>query len=122
MPELIKIGIVGAARILPAHLRALSLLRRQGVDSFRVTALASRRREDAEMFRKRGEGPTPRPVTSINPADPLAAPHIYVSDVQDDVEARVYDDWRQLVESPDVTAVEVPPTPGPPPQMGPAAR
>jgi len=55
MPKRINIGIVGCGRILPAHLRGYRLLREKGIDTFRITALVSRNRADAEMFRKRGE-------------------------------------------------------------------
>src|SRR4051812_2244457 len=55
MPDPLRIGVVGCARILPAHLRGMAALRATGVDSFRVTALCARERHDAEMFRRRGE-------------------------------------------------------------------
>jgi predicted dehydrogenase len=108
MPKRINIGIVGCGRILPAHLRGYRLLREKGIDTFRITALVSRTRADAEMFRKRGEGPPPRPPVSQNPDDPLSAPHIYVSDFQDDVEARVFDSVEEMLEKGDVDAVDIP--------------
>jgi predicted dehydrogenase len=87
---MIRIGIVGCGRILNAHLQGYQRLREKGVDSFRITALCARREEDALMFRRRGEGPTPRPPV-LDPAtgDPLAAPHTYLSDFQDHVEAQI---------------------------------
>lgn len=95
---MIRIGIVGCGRILNAHLQGYLQLRRLGIDHFRITALCARRVEDALMFRKRGEGPPPRPPV-LDPAtgDPLAAPHTYVSDIHDDVEVAIYTDYRDLI-------------------------
>ncbi len=107
MPAPIRIGIIGCGRILPAHLRGYRLLREAGVDDFRITALVARRPEDAHMFRKRGEGPPPRPPVSRNPADPLAAPHLYVSDFQPEEEARVYPTVEALLAEDVVDAVDI---------------
>lgn len=104
----IRIGIVGTGRIVPAHLRGYSLLRQSGYDNFRITGLMSRRRQDAETFRKRGEGPEPRPPVSKNPSDALSAPHMYVSDFQSDVEARVFDNLDEMLESGAVDALDIP--------------
>ena len=87
--RMIRIGIVGCGRILNAHLQGYQRLRELGIDNFRITALCARREEDALMFRRRGEGPPPRPpVLDPSTGDPLAAPHTYLSDFQDDVERR----------------------------------
>ena len=103
---MLRIGIVGCGRILNAHLQGYRLLREQGVDSFRITALCARRREDALMFLRRGEGPPPRPPV-IDPAtgDPLAAPHTYLSDFQDDVQPLIFTDYRDLIASGHVDAI-----------------
>jgi len=103
----IRLGIVGCARILPAHLRGIAALQAAGFDPVRITALCARRLDDALMFRQRGEGPPPRPPTSGNERDPLAAPHRYVSDLQSDVRADVYDDWRDMLSADRVDAVLV---------------
>jgi predicted dehydrogenase len=103
---MIRIGIVGCGRILNAHLQGYKQLRERGIDNFRITALCARRAEDALMFRRRGEGPPPRPPV-LDPAtgDPLAAPHTYVSDFQDDVEVAIYTDYRELIASDTVDAI-----------------
>jgi predicted dehydrogenase len=103
---MIRIGIVGCGRILNAHLQAYKQLRELGIDNFRITALCARREEDALMFRRRGEGPPPRPpVLDSATGDPLAAPHTYLSDFQDDVDVEVFTDYRELIASGAVDAV-----------------
>lgn len=103
---MIRIGIVGCGRILNAHLQGFLKLRQAGVDGFRITALAARNLDDALMFRRRGEGPAPRPPTlPPESGDPLAAPHTYLSDFQDDVEAEVYVDYVEMLEAGHVDAV-----------------
>src|SRR3712207_3674239 len=103
---MIRIGIVGCGRILNAHLQGYKQLRERGVDNFRITALCARREDDARMFLRRGEGPAPRaPVLDPATGDPLAAPHTYLSDFQDDVEVRIYDDHRAMIAEGAVDAV-----------------
>ena len=103
---MVKIGVVGCARILPAHLRGLKAIQERGSDDFRITALCARRIEDARMFRKRGEGPQPRPpVTSLMVDDPLHAPHMYASDLHDDVLPEMFTDWQEMLRATDVDAV-----------------
>ena len=103
---MLRIGIVGCGRILNAHLQGYMRLREKGIDSFRIVALCARKESDALMFRKRGEGPPPRPpVLDPSTGDPLAAPHTYVSDINDDVEVDVYTDYRDLIASGKVDAI-----------------
>ncbi len=103
---MIRIGIVGCGRILNAHLQGWKKLREAGVDNFRITALVARKEEDALMFARRGEGPPPRPpVAPPSSGDPLAAPHTYLSDFQDDVDVKIYTDYRQMIEDGVVDAV-----------------
>jgi predicted dehydrogenase len=102
----VRLGVVGCARILPAHLRGIVRLQEKGLDPVRITALCARRREDALMFNQRGEGPPPRPAASDNPADPLGAPHRYVSDMQTEP-AAVFTDWRDMLGADCVDAVLV---------------
>ena len=105
MGDGIRIGIVGCGRILPAVLRGLRLLRESGDDAFRITALCARKREDALMFRRRGEGPPPREPVSTIPADPLSVPHTYVSDIQPGPPPEVYTDYRAMLAADVVDAV-----------------
>jgi predicted dehydrogenase len=103
---MIRIGIVGCGRILNAHLHGFRLLRDRGIDGFRITALVARREEDAWSFHTRGHGPPPRPpVLPPESGDPLAAPHTYLSDFQDDVQVRIHTDYRRMIDAAQVDAV-----------------
>ncbi len=103
---MIRIGIVGCGRILNAHLQGYKRLRELGIENFRITALVARREDDARRFLRRGEGPPPRPpVLPPESGDPLAAPHTYLSDFQDDVDVQVYTDYRAMLERAPVDAV-----------------
>lgn len=79
----------------------------RGWRDFRITALCVRVLEDACTFRRRGEGPQPRPSVSANRDDPLAAPHLYVSDIHAETLPEVLDDWRWMLDSDIVDAVLV---------------
>ncbi len=103
---MIRIGIVGCGRILNAHLHGYRKLREAGIDNFRITALVARNIDDARMFRKRGEGPPPRPpVLPPDSGDPLAAPHIWLDDFQPDTEVAVFSDYNEMIASGLVDAV-----------------
>jgi predicted dehydrogenase len=104
---MLRLGVVGCARILPAHLRGLAAIQAAGLDPIRITALCARHVDDAVMFRQRGEGPPPRAPASTNVQDPLGAPHRYVSDLQSDVVPEVFDDWRVMLDADLVDAVLV---------------
>ena len=103
----VHLGIVGMARILPAHLRGLRVLRDNGLANVRITALCARKIEDAATFRRPGEGPPPRPPVTTNERDPLGAPHTYVSDLFPDTVPELYDDWRKMLEADAADAVLV---------------
>lgn len=102
-----RIGVIGSGRILPAHLRGLHALREAGFDDFRITALVARNPEDAGMFRKRGEGPTPRPPVAKDPGDSLAAPHRYISDFQPEEDAVIYPTVEAMLAANAVDAVTI---------------
>lgn len=102
---MIRIGIVGCGRILAAHLRGYRLLREAGVDDFQITALCSRKADDALGYVKRGEGPPQRTPVSDIPGDPLAVGDEYLSDFQPGVEVEVFTDYREMIESGPIDAV-----------------
>ena len=104
---MIRIGLVGAGRILPAHLRGYQLLRQAGIDTFRITAITSRTRRDAESYMQRDSGPMPRPAVSTQPSDPLSVHDVFVSDFQNDVHAEVYDSLEDMLAADAVDALDI---------------
>jgi len=103
----IKIGIVGCGRILNAHLRGYKTLYDQGYDSFRIVALCSRREDNAQRFRMRGEGPAPITPIGRGAGDPLAVPPMYVSDIHDDVAVTIYTDYKQMIDRGEIDVVDI---------------
>jgi predicted dehydrogenase len=102
---MVKIGLVGCGRIMPAHLHGYNALLENDVD-VRIAALCARKIEDAKRFRRRGEGPPPRKPVGP-PGDPLAKPHIYVYDFQTDTDVEVFDDYRVMLKKADIEAVDI---------------
>jgi len=102
---LIKVGLVGCGRIMPAHLHGYKELQEKGV-KVRIKALCARKIEDAKRFRSAEDGVSPR--KPIGPSgDPLAAPHIYVYDFQKDTDVEVYDSYDRMLKEADIDAVEI---------------
>jgi 1,5-anhydro-D-fructose reductase (1,5-anhydro-D-mannitol-forming) len=108
MASAIKIGVIGCARILNAHLRGFKILQEAGhEDLFQITSLCARKEEDALRFRRRGEGPPPRPNPIETPGDPLNAPHTYIDDLHAGFSADIYTDYREMLKSGDIDAVVI---------------
>jgi predicted dehydrogenase len=105
--EPIRIGLVGAGRILPAHLHGYHLLRQAGIDTFRITALTSRTRRDAEAYVSRYSGPVPREPVSSQPSDPLSIHDVFISDMQDDVHVQVFDTLEDMLAADVVDALDI---------------
>lgn len=103
----IRIGLVGAGRILPAHLRGYELLRQAGIDGFRITAITSHTKRDAVSFVKRGVGPEPRPAVSAQPSDPLSVHDVFLSDFQDDADIEVFDSLDDMLAADTVDALDI---------------
>ncbi len=101
---MLRIGIVGTARILPSHLRGMKQILDARLADFRVTALVGRTLEGALSFRRRGEGPAPRPPV-MSGGDPLAAPHMYVTDVHPDTVPTCHTTVEAMLSAGDVDAV-----------------
>ena len=104
MAQPLRIGLVGAGRIVPAHLRAYAALRAAGVDDFRITAICSRNADRARAFVTPGGEHMP---TVFGGNDPLAARPVPIPDFQDDVEPQIYIDARDMLDAGVVDAVDV---------------
>ena len=103
--KMLKVGLIGCGRIMPAHLHGYKKLIERNID-VRIKALCARKIEDAKRFRSREDGVPPRKPVGP-PGDPLAKPHIYVYDFQKDVDVEVYADYREMLKKSDIDAVEI---------------
>ena len=102
---MVRIGIVGCGRILAAHLEGYRLLREAGVDGFEITAICSRKAQDAMSYVTRGEGPVQRNPVSTIPGDPLAVGDLYLSDFQPGTKVSIYTDYREMIASGQINAI-----------------
>ena len=102
---MIRIGVVGCGRILAAHLRGYRRLREAGVDDFEITALCARKEADALGYVKRNGGFPQRKAVSDTPGDPLAVGEEYLSDFQPGVDVEIFTDYRKMIASGPVDAV-----------------
>ena len=103
---MIRIGIIGCGRVLPAHLDGIRQTLAAGVCEATITALCSGHIENAKMFRSPTDGIPPREPLVKDPANPMSTPHIYISDFQDH-RPQVYDDYRQMLDDQIVDAALV---------------
>jgi predicted dehydrogenase len=102
----LRIGLIGAGRIVPAHLRGYAALRAAGVDDFRITAVCSRDPARARMIgaadsSARGSAATWRF------GDPIESQPIAVADFQDDVEPAIFTDVQAMLDAGVVDAVDI---------------
>ncbi len=102
---MIRIGIVGCGRILAAHLRGYRKWRVAGVDDFEISALCARKVSDALGYVKRGGGFPQRRAVSDTPGDPLAVGEEYLSDFQHEVDVEIFTDYRKMIASGPIDAV-----------------
>lgn len=107
----LRIGIVGAGRILPAHLRGYKALLDRGLGGFEIAALCARKDEDVRRFLAPG-GPPPRPPLTDNASDPLNAPHIYLSELFPDTEVQGWTDSDAMIAEADLDIVDITATVG----------
>lgn len=90
---------------MAAHLRGYRLLREAGVDDFQITAMCSRKAEDAWGYVQRdGEHPQRKAVSDI-PGDPLGIGEEYLSDFQDVADVKVFTDFRDMIANGPIDAV-----------------
>src|SRR3954454_14095243 len=94
----LRIGLIGAGRIVPAHLRGYAALRAAGRDDFRITAICSRDPARARLLSVAESGARPS-AASWQFGDPLESQAITVSDSQDDIEPRIFSDVRAMLDA-----------------------
>ena len=101
----LRIGLIGAGRIVPAHLYGYAELRRAGVDDFRITAICSRDPARARLL-VAPDGPA-RTAAPWRYGDPLTTQSITVADFQDDVQPAIFTDVQAMLDAGVVDAVDI---------------
>lgn len=102
----LRIGLIGAGRIVPAHLRGYAALRSAGMDDFRITAICSRDPARARLFIA-PDSATRGTATAWQFGDALEDQAITVADFQDDVEPRIFTDVQAMLDAGVVDAVDI---------------
>src|SRR3954454_16827615 len=104
MPPL-RVGLIGAGRIVPAHLRGYAALRAAGVEDFRVTAICSR--DPARARSLIGTAGQAGGGMAGPAVDPLFAPPIEIAEFQNDTEVRVFTDVREMLDAGVIDAADI---------------
>ncbi|MFN8637547.1 MAG: Gfo/Idh/MocA family oxidoreductase [Chloroflexota bacterium] len=102
----LRIGLIGAGRIVPAHLRGYAALRAVGVDDFRITAVCSRDPARARLLAA-PTGGARQPAAAWKYGDPIEGQPVTVADFQDDVEPAIFTDVRAMLDAGVVDAVDI---------------
>jgi predicted dehydrogenase len=102
----LRIGLIGAGRIVPAHLRGYAALRGVGVDDFRITAICSRDPARARLLVAPAGGERV-PAANWRYGDALEGQPVTVADFQDDVEPAIYTDVQAMLDAGVVDAVDI---------------
>ena len=102
----LRIGLIGAGRIVPAHLRGYAALRGVGVDYFRITAICSRDPARARLLVAPSGGERVSAAT-WRYGDALEGQPVTVADFQDDVEPAIFTDVQAMLDAGVVDAVDI---------------
>ncbi|MCC7372480.1 MAG: Gfo/Idh/MocA family oxidoreductase [Chloroflexi bacterium] len=100
----LRIGLIGAGRIVPAHLFGYAELRAAGVDDFRITAICSR---DPDRARLLVSADPDRPRAPWRYGDAVDTQPIVVSDFQTDIQPRLFSEVQAMFDSGLVDAVDI---------------
>ena len=102
----LRIGLIGAGRIVAAHLRGYAALRAVGVDDFRITAVCSRDPARARLLLD-ADADSRGSAATWRYGDPVESQPITVADFQDDVEPAIFTDVQAMLDAGAVDAVDI---------------
>ena len=102
----LRIGLIGAGRIVPAHLRGYALLRAAGIGDFRITAICSRDPDRARLLTTAASDRR-QPLAAWRYGDPIDGQPIVTDDFQDDVQPAIFSDVRAMLDAGVVDAVDI---------------